>query len=899
MNYLQNIFDESLVNAIGWTILHSLWQGAIVVIIAALVLSIFKNPSSKLRYNVYASALFALLGSSLLTFCYLQHNNNSSTVDWVVPVEVQNENNDIVELVFLDENVASKTQEAETSVSAFFADLSATANDYMGLIVVLWFLGCLLFSIRFVGGFVYIQRLRKRNTYPVEAHWQKKLQFICDKMGLNKTIRLLESASVSGPMVIGHFKPIILFPIGALTGMNPSQVEAILAHELAHIYRNDYLVNILQSLAEIVLFYHPAAWWLSNKMQATREHCCDDLAISLCGDRIVYAKALTKIESLKLQQQQSPYLAAAFAGNGKEDSLMARIQRLFSPVEKQFNFIDGWVASMMLVIALLAFSWTSHSNIEAAEKEVNIFIDSVMEDLKWVAEDMGDAFVELTSDSTKRAKKDFKKIQKIRLKTGKKAEKNAKKAQKKVQKLIFKNKDGYVVVSPTPPLPPVINLSELPNSNVLVLPEMPNIPLPLLYNIPDLPEPPEAPDFSHFNGICDLSTLIAESPDIAAMIANQPDIQAIIAEQPDIRAIISSDHPNIFYMDSEGGDSQKIIIESLKGKKPIIIKDKIKDKIKNKIKYKIKPFKNVIKLNIPMGLDSVKRQEFKAKLQPLKDILADRQQKLKESMGKLNDMEEEEVERIIRDYEEALENYEEELEEWQEKLEDEHEHGYHFEWNEEDRLAFEEKMEKWGEEWGQKWGKQWGDKWNEEWAEKWDEEKMEEWAEKWEQWADKWEEWGEQWGQKWSEEWEQEYEQKMREWEKKYEDQMKEYEYHWEEYENEMQKHEEELNIFEDAYESAMEEGEHVWELNLKEMTSNLRGMLEDDGLINEDTRKVKVKYNRRTAKVNGSEIPKDKMDKYRDFFKDHMGNDASFTLDFTDKNSNISLSGKNMEIHR
>ncbi|MFK7906369.1 MAG: M56 family metallopeptidase [Chitinophagales bacterium] len=879
MNYLQNMFDESLVNAIGWTILHSIWQGAVVVVIVALLLSIFKNPSSKLKYNVYTSALFAVLACSLATFFYL-HQNNETTVDWVIPIEIQNENNDIVELVFL-ENIASETREAETSVSAFFGDLSLMANDYMSLIVVLWLIGCLLFSIRFAGGFAYIQRLRKRDVFPVEAHWQKKMDIICTKIGLKKSIRLLESAAVQSPMVIGHFKPLILFPIGALTGLNPSQVEAILAHELAHIYRNDYLVNILQSFVEIVLFYHPAAWWLSNKMQATREHCCDDLAIDMCGDRMVYAKALTQIESLRLQQ--IPHLAAAFAGNGKEDNLMARIQRLFSPNEKQFNFVDGWVASMMLVIALLAFSWTSHSSIEAAEKEVSIFIDSMVEDLKLVAEDMGGAFVELTADSTKRAEKQLKRVEKERAKLEKKIIKEVEKRNAKVQKMVLKSKDGYVIAPLAPPAPPVPSLQDLP----LVLPPMPKLPI----HLPELPAPPEAPILPDFiaNGFYDLTSLITGLPDVHVMIAEQPDFTAMIAEQPDIQTIISSDSPSFFYMDDEGDSPRRIIIGKDKDKDALILKQKLKSK--HKSKYKIKPPTKILKLKIPVGLDSIKRQELQAKLKPLKEEIAARQQELKESMKNLQDMDEDEIERIIEKYEAALENYEDELEEWQDEMEDEHEH--HFEWNEDNLSAFEDKMEDWAEKW-----EEWGEKWGEKIEKDWDEEKIEAWAEKWE-------EWGEQWGEKWGKEWGQAYEQKMKEWEQKCEKQAREYEFHFKNYEGEIDAYEQELDRFEDAYEEAHEEASRMregddrdTEISLKEMTSELREMLEDDGLVSKNTRQVKVKYNHRNMKVNGSGVPKDMQDKYIRFFGDHLGHGASFNLTFSDRNSNISLSGKNMEIH-
>ncbi len=887
MTYLQNILNETLVNAIGWTILHSIWQGAIVVIIATVVLSLFKNPSSKLRYNMYASALFVLLGCSLSTFCYL-HQTAAPAVDWVVPVEVQNEKNDIVELVFLDESIASETSKAETSVSAFFKDLSAMANDYMAWVVALWMIGCLLFSIRFVGGFVYVQRLRRRDVYPVEAHWQKKLDAICKTIGVTKTIRLLESAAVSAPMVIGHFKPVILFPIGAMTGLKTSEVEAILAHELAHIYRNDYLVNILQSLAEIVLFYHPAAWWLSSKMQSTREHCCDDLAIHLCVDKVVYAKALTEIEYLRIQQE-TPYLAAAFAGNGKQDNLMARIQRLFSPSEKQFNFVDGWVASLMLLIAVLALSWTSHSSIEAAEKEVNIFIDSMVEDLKWVAEDVGDVFVELTADSTKRAKARAKRIEK-RLKKGeKKIEKQVDKLQKNTQKLVFKSKDGKIVTVPsipTPPTPPTPQVFVTPNTNILVLPKVPMVPAvpvlpetPALPELPELPVTPNAPDFS---GFYDLNSILNGKSDLIAMMVDRPDVWVDIAKG----------YNNILYLDGKGNFPHRIVI---------------KDKDKNKFKSKNKFPKQVLKLKMPMVLDSIKSQELRAKLKPLRDSLAVQQQKLKESLRNRESLDDAELDRIMDDYERVLDKYEDELEEWQDNLEEQHE--THFEWNEEERQAFEDKMEvwaekweDWGDKWAEKWENEWEGKWEKEWNSEWDEDKQKEWAEKWEKWGEEWgEKWEKEWGEKWGEEWQknwdkqqQEYEKNMEKWHKDYEEQMKHYEEGMKEYEKDLNLFERD---FEDAMELKMEYEENMWNSNLKVVTTKLRKMLEGDGLLDLEAREVKIKYDGKNAKVNNKAIPADKLDKYREVFEEHLGEDASFTMTFTDTHTNINISGKNIDI--
>lgn len=903
MNYLQNILNESLVQAIGWTILHSIWQGALIVVIAALVLSFFKNPSSKLKYNIYTSTLFAILASSLATFAYLHHTAETPKIEWSVPVEVQNDKNDIVELVFLDNinSTASETQEAETSVSAFFSQASSLADEYMGLIVVLWILGCLFFSIRFIGGFLYIQQLKKHSIYPVETYWKQKLELIQKRVGIQKSVRLLESAKVKAPMVIGHFKPIILFPIGALSGLNPSQVEAILAHELAHIHRNDYLVNILQSLAEIVLFYHPAAWWLSHKMEAAREHCCDDLAINLCGDRLVYAKALTEIESIRLQEQ-TPYLAAAFAGKGGEANLMERIQRLFSPSENKFSFLDGWVASFMLLIALLTFSWTSHSSLEAAEKEVSILIESVVEDL-------GDAFFDMTADSSKRAEKKLKKVEKERLKL---EEKQTKKTQQRLKRKVYvlKGKDGKYVnaplppnspLPPSPPLPPMDIIADLPNANIFVLPEVPQLPIDLfegLRDLPVLPTPPVAPD---------LNGLFPEGSDMTVWLSQQPDSWEFITEGSS----------NILFFDE---NERSYVLKDKKGNKSTIIKiekDKDKNKWKYKLKNKMKGKENrlrVIELNLQ--LDSIKQREFRQKLQPLKDSLNLQQNKLKELLKDMENLDEAQIDDAFRDYEQALDRYEDQLEDWQNDLEQEYE--YHYEWNEKDREAFEGKMEKWGEEWGEKFSQQWNEQNWEEWAGKWEawgeqfgkqwnEEHWEEWAEKWEdwgeqfgkqwneehweEWAEKMEDWGEEWSEKWEKEWEanrDEYEQNMDKWQEKWEQQMDE--------------HEQELNLFEDSYEEALERKmqaeDDKWENDLRSLSTELRQMLEEDKLIGANTDEVKFKYDGKGAKVNGRTIRESLVNKYADLATKHLGNRARFILTFSKSDDNISLKGRNMEVN-
>src|SRR4029077_4514355 len=151
--------------------------------------------------------------------------------------------------------------------------------------------------------------------------WQEILGKLGARIGISRPVRLLVFAIVQVPTVIGWLRPVVLVPVGALSGLPAEHLEALLLHELAHIRRHDYLVNILQSIAEALLFYHPAVWWVSGHIRADRELCCDDMAVSASGDALMYARALAQLESCRPAQ-----LGATIPANG--GSLAERIGRL-------------------------------------------------------------------------------------------------------------------------------------------------------------------------------------------------------------------------------------------------------------------------------------------------------------------------------------------------------------------------------------------------------------------------------------------------------------------------------------------------------------------------------------------------------------------------------------------
>ena len=216
-------------------------------------------------------------------------------------------------------------------------------SAWMPWIVALWGLGVLFCCVRLAGGWWQARRLTFVGTRPAPAEWQRTTAMLSSRLGLIKAVRLLESTRVAVPIVVGWLKPTLLVPTAALGGLSPMELEAVLAHELAHIRRHDYLVNLLQAAVETLLFYHPGVWWVSHVVRTEREHCCDDLAVAACGDAVLYARALTAIETLR---HDSPGMAMAVSGS----PLLARVRRLLGVREPARVSSSGWIVGMLTAL---------------------------------------------------------------------------------------------------------------------------------------------------------------------------------------------------------------------------------------------------------------------------------------------------------------------------------------------------------------------------------------------------------------------------------------------------------------------------------------------------------------------------------------------------------------------
>jgi bla regulator protein BlaR1 len=335
MNFLNSIISENLINAIGWTIIHSLWQCAAAAVGLAAVMFFLRKSSAGTRYLVGVMALMLVLVMSAVTFVSIYQPGMTG---------ITAAGEDGSQLVL----TGAAANQGNVTLNAFFKNYF---NRHLPLVVTVWMLGVLVLVLRLAGGYLYNQRLKLHRNQPLPNSWQNRLETFCRQTGIGKPISLVESALVKIPMTIGHFKPVILFPLGLAAGLPRDQVEALLAHELAHILRKDYLVNILQSIVDILFFYHPGVRWISSQVRAEREHCCDDIAVSISGNSLNVAKALTNIQDYDMR---TPYPAMA-AANKRLGSrgLLARIRRLVSPPVKGPGFAAGTIGAVVLVVGLL------------------------------------------------------------------------------------------------------------------------------------------------------------------------------------------------------------------------------------------------------------------------------------------------------------------------------------------------------------------------------------------------------------------------------------------------------------------------------------------------------------------------------------------------------------------
>ena len=297
------------VERLGHVLVHFVWQGALVAALLAVLLCVLRRHAASVRYAACLAALFVMAALPVATWLVL------------TPPAAPFAELAVTALPPLGADgwarVAAPPASSEPSLWMQAQTGFDAARPWL---VAGWLLGVAVLSVRLAGGWAAAQRLRWRGTHLVGPAWTRRFEKLARRLRVPEAVRLVVSTAVEGPMTLGWWRPVVLVPAGVLTGLPPEQVEAILAHELAHIRRYDYLVGLAQSAVETLLFYHPAVWWVSRQVRVLREHCCDDLAAAACADRLTYARALTALEGWRPGPR--PALSAAGVSLGE------RVRRL-------------------------------------------------------------------------------------------------------------------------------------------------------------------------------------------------------------------------------------------------------------------------------------------------------------------------------------------------------------------------------------------------------------------------------------------------------------------------------------------------------------------------------------------------------------------------------------------
>jgi HEAT repeat protein/beta-lactamase regulating signal transducer with metallopeptidase domain len=320
----------TIVEGVGWVLVHFVWQGAAIALALAVLLAIAGEAHARVRYALSCGALALMLLATLATAARVVTGGAGRSPAGAslhmeaatVPAPASGR----------DAGRISSTSESGTPLRAragVLADWTPRARPVldaaMPWLVGAWVIGVLVLSIRLLGGWWRTHTLRVAGVAPVPDWCLQQLAALSARMRITRPVSMVCSVRLSVPVIVGHLRPLIVLPAAALSGLRPHQLEAILAHELAHVRRHDYLVNLAQTLIETWLFYHPAVWWVSRQVRVSREHCCDDLAVTLSRSRHDYVHALLDLEELRGE-------AGWLALGATDGSLLARGRRLLAPV---------------------------------------------------------------------------------------------------------------------------------------------------------------------------------------------------------------------------------------------------------------------------------------------------------------------------------------------------------------------------------------------------------------------------------------------------------------------------------------------------------------------------------------------------------------------------------------
>jgi bla regulator protein blaR1 len=324
------------IHAIGWSILHSMWQFLLIAVMWKMALYLSRNNSSVLRYRFSLAALIALPLTFIVTF--IKQWSIYANASRVVSINYTNK-------IPFPQSIEKPYFVIEKSYISFFERYESLTP----LVFWIYLSGILFFSIKTILNYYRINALKSNHSGPLSPEWEKRVGVILKKIGIHIPIPVFFSQKISSPVVIGYLKPLVLIPAAMLTSLSPMQVEAILMHEFYHIRMKDHYINLMQHLIEILFFFHPAVWWISKGLRMERERRVDERVVEFTGDPQLYAHAL-----IKLEEARTFILQPVLAAKGSTNNLFIRIKNIMNMKSNRLNASQLFSTAIIFALAVIS-----------------------------------------------------------------------------------------------------------------------------------------------------------------------------------------------------------------------------------------------------------------------------------------------------------------------------------------------------------------------------------------------------------------------------------------------------------------------------------------------------------------------------------------------------------------
>lgn len=349
---------QPLSSTVTGVLVHSLWQAVFIGIIAFVVLSLLKSSSARIRYVVSCCAMAAVIVATAITAVAVWPDGNvpARHISAVTGEPAAGDGN-----LGVDQTAIIPAPSGDvSSPTRWWRHPSIAPYFFM-----IWVAGVMLLSLYHLLGWWRARGFIRLGTSPVSTEWQMRFEKLCDEVGVRRLVLFLSSSIVKVPCVVGWMKPVMLVPVSMFTSLDPSEIEMIIVHELAHVRRYDVFVNIIQTAMETLFFFNPAVWWLSRQIRIEREDCCDEAVVLRTGSRVRYARALANLEELRMYQTS---FGSASAGT----ALARRIQRIVGVARPRFyssvlSFLGMLLIASIIAVCLGTSAGVDHPAVQAAE----------------------------------------------------------------------------------------------------------------------------------------------------------------------------------------------------------------------------------------------------------------------------------------------------------------------------------------------------------------------------------------------------------------------------------------------------------------------------------------------------------------------------------------------------